>query len=86
MPELRLPFDPCNPAQFFACCGLFELAAGKTTGARFVCDENLPRRAEFVVSGPEIPRLETVLMGLRELTFDLIDGVEESVRPVRQVE
>ena len=25
MPELRIPFDPCNPGQFYACCGLIEL-------------------------------------------------------------
>lgn len=85
MPELRLPLDPCNPGQFFACCGLFELAAGKTagTGAHFVCAEDRPRRAEFVVSGPELPGLETLLKGLRELTFDLVDSDEEAIRPVR---
>jgi CRISPR-associated protein Csb3 len=26
MPEHQLLLDPCNPGQFFACCGLFELA------------------------------------------------------------
>jgi len=27
MPELRIPISPDNPGLFFACCGLFELAA-----------------------------------------------------------
>lgn len=88
MPELRLPLDPCNPGQFFACCGLFEVVAAKSasTAARFVCDENLPRRAEFVLSGTGLPELESLLRSLRDLTFECVDTaheVEESIRPVR---
>ena len=26
MPEYRVNLDPCNPGQYFACCGLFELS------------------------------------------------------------
>ena len=26
MPEHRINLDPCNPGQYFACCGLFELS------------------------------------------------------------
>src|ERR1035438_8354347 len=26
MPEYRIPVNPSNPGQYFACCGLFELA------------------------------------------------------------
>lgn len=86
MPELRLPLDPCNPGQFFACCGLFELAATKAANvtARFVCREDRPRRAEFVIAGPNLPGLETFLASLRELTFEPIGGgEEESIRPMR---
>jgi CRISPR-associated protein Csx14 len=85
MPELRLPFDPCNPGQFFACCGLFELTARRSanTVARFLCDERLPRRAEFLVTGADIPELRTLLTELRALTFEPVGKAEEAVQPVR---
>jgi CRISPR-associated protein Csx14 len=85
MSELRLPFDPCNPGQFFACCGLFELAAAQAASpvARFVCNEDRPRHAEFVVSGSDLQGLEATLKGLRELTCEVLEGTEDSIRPVR---
>ena len=83
--ELRVPMDPFNPGQFFACCGLFELMAKAAPGAcaHFVADEARPRRAEFVVEGEALPQLATVLGALREATFELIEEAEESVWPVR---
>jgi CRISPR-associated protein Csb3 len=33
MPIIRLKLDPCNPGQFFACCGLLELADRLWRGA-----------------------------------------------------
>jgi CRISPR-associated protein Csx14 len=83
--ELRVPMDPLNPGQFFACCGLFELMA-KTAPwacAHFVADEARPRRAEFVVEGDGLPQLGTVLGALREATFELMEVTKESVWPVR---
>ncbi len=53
MTPIELHLDPENPAQFFACCGLFELAAlfGQeiTEGveAVFEYDRHRPRRALF---------------------------------------
>lgn len=40
MPEYRIPLDLLNPGQFFACCGLFELAelAAPGSAASFVDD------------------------------------------------
>src|SRR5215831_10930731 len=69
MPELRARLDPCNPGQFYACCGLFEIAAAQCTGAaaRFVCDEDRPRAAEFVVDGPSLPAWEPLLTSVRDL-------------------
>src|ERR1019366_5799654 len=57
--ELRVPMDPLNPGQFFACCGLFELMAkaAPRACAHFVADEARPRRAEFVVEGEQLPQL-----------------------------
>src|ERR1017187_7342978 len=81
--ELRVPMDPLNPGQFFACCGLFELIAKATPGAcaHFVVDEARPRWAEFVVECEALPQLATVLGALREATFELIEEAEGSVWP-----
>lgn len=51
MPELRLAIDPCNPGQFYACCGLAELfdLAGEETISRFIVKSYRAREAEFVV-------------------------------------
>src|ERR1035438_237283 len=83
--ELRVPMDPLNPGQFFACCGLFELMAkaAPEACAHFVADETKPRRAEFVVEGEGLPQLASVLGELREATFELIEEAEESVWPAR---
>jgi CRISPR-associated protein Csx14 len=83
--ELRVPMDPLNPGQFFACCGLFELMAKTAPGAcaHFVADEARLRRAEFVVEGEALPQLATVLGALREAKFEMIEEAEESVWPVR---
>ena len=85
MSELRVPMDPLNPGQFFACCGLFELMAkaAPEACAYFVADEARPRRAEFVVAGEGLPQLEAVLGALRDATLELIEDGEESVWPVR---
>jgi hypothetical protein len=83
--ELRVPMDPLNPGQFFACCGLFELMAKAAPWAcaHFVANEARPRRAEFVVQGEGLPQLETVLGALREATVEFDEEGEESVWPVR---
>jgi CRISPR-associated protein Csx14 len=83
--ELRVPMDPLNPGQFFACCGLFELMAKMAPGAcaHFVVDEARPRRAEFVVGGDGLPELGIVLGALCEAEFELIEEGEQSVWPVR---
>lgn len=55
MKTIELEVDPENPAQFFACCGVFELAAllgdrqGPTAEAAFEYDPHRPRCARFRV-------------------------------------
>lgn len=46
---IKVELDPENPAQFFACCGLFELAAmfGEGVEAAFDYDQTQPRKARF---------------------------------------
>jgi CRISPR-associated protein Csx14 len=67
MNELRVPLDPMNPGQFFACCGLFDLLAHGDGDvlARFEADEAMPRRATFVVHGMN-GELATVLKRLKD--------------------
>ncbi len=51
MPELRIPLDPCNPGQFYACCGiveLFEMLSARTR-SHFELDRRLPHKACFVI-------------------------------------
>ncbi len=50
MPELRIHLDPCNPGQFYACCGLIELFELATrTCSHFELDRRLPHKACFVI-------------------------------------
>jgi CRISPR-associated protein Csx14 len=39
MPEYRIPLDPRNPGQFFACCGLLELSEMAAPGAEAAFEE-----------------------------------------------
>jgi CRISPR-associated protein Csx14 len=54
MNKLHLTIDPCNPGQFYACCGLLELfeIAGIETLSHFDLDWHRPRVAEFVLESP----------------------------------
>jgi CRISPR-associated protein Csx14 len=47
MPEIRINLDPCNPGQFYACCGLIELLErdGAHTLSRFEPDLLMPHKA-----------------------------------------
>lgn len=58
MSEIRIPLDPLNPGQFFACCGLFDLLSTNSSQksallARFEVDPKVVRRAEFVMKNVE---------------------------------
>jgi len=82
MAETRLRLDPCNPGQFFACCGLFELANSIGTTARFVCDEDRPRTAEFLIAGSHVPELAVLLRLVHEMEWKPLGAAEESIDPV----
>jgi CRISPR-associated protein Csx14 len=71
MPELRFTIDPCNPGQFYACCGLFELLdiAGIDTQAQFYLDGRQPRKAEFVVRGDGDLSLDWIARAIKEAKF-----------------
>jgi len=90
MSEIRVPIDPLNPGQFFACCGLFEmLPKGQAQAlARFEVSESAPRKGHFVVenAGGELGSLLTVLREAQSEGVQLdgdVEGAEGAVQPVR---
>jgi len=88
--ELRVRLDPCNPGQFLACCGLFELLDLEYPGllARFEYDANRPRLAHFVASAENDGAVGVVLGKLRQSVLDFSvesDRLEASILPARIV-
>lgn len=71
MPELRISLDPCNPGQFYACCGLTELfdMAGAHVLSRFQVDHRRPRFAEFVLTSNSELDLNCIVKSIREAGF-----------------
>lgn len=84
--EIRIPMDPCNPGQFYACCGLAELFGlkGARPLTRFKVDKRRPRHAEFVLSAEVELNLEATIRELRETQCETIDGeADKSILPLR---
>jgi CRISPR-associated protein Csx14 len=77
MGELRIPMDPWNPGQFYACCGLIELWDAVSW---FNTDPGRPRRADFVVEGSL--DLQALLRDLQAADYEFDDDAEKSVWPV----
>ncbi len=90
MHELRIPLDPCNPGQFYACCGLVELAelSGACTLSHFEINDHLPRRAEFVVQSTSPVSLAALLDDLREADYKALSrpvigsSEKDSIAPI----
>lgn len=81
-PNIRIPVDLTNPGQFFACCGLFELADRLWRGP-----DALPgvvgwfeQKHFCLLAKDRSPALGEILAETRALTFDVGDdaeGIEE---------
>ena len=71
MAELRIQFDPCNAAQFYACCGLIELAeiACSPTYSQFVVDGKRPRQGDFILTTETELNLQMVVDGIRQAEY-----------------
>lgn len=71
MGELRIPLDPCNPGQFYACCGLIELLelSGNRTASRFSVDQRRPHQAYFVVTSEKELDVQSIVGALREAEY-----------------
>lgn len=91
MHELKIQFDPWNAAQFYACCGLIELAeiSGNPTSSRFIVDGRHPRHAEFILETETEVNLQVIVDGLRQAEYRPFDGdgsknppAKDSIAPV----
>jgi CRISPR-associated protein Csx14 len=71
MHELKVPFDPRNPGQFYACCGLIELLelATKSTTSKFVIDSRRPHFAELIVKSESELDMSCVIDAVRHATY-----------------
>jgi CRISPR-associated protein Csx14 len=92
MAELKIQFDPCNAGQFYACCGLIQLAelAGNVTSSQFTVDSRLPRRAEFVINTGTAIDLPMIMSALRQTEYHPMSREvaenppsKDSIAPVR---
>jgi len=66
-PNIRIPVDLTNPGQFFACCGLLELADRLWPGA----EGWFERRDFFVLTDDRSKTLGELLAEVRMLKFDV---------------
>jgi len=66
MHKLRVSLDPCNPGQFYSCCGIVELCelAGARTLSHFEIDCRQPRRATFILHDATEALINSVVEGL----------------------
>jgi CRISPR-associated protein Csx14 len=85
MPEMRIPMDPMNPGQFFACCGLWELfdLRGARAMAHFEVNERRPRQAEFVLESDGELLLAATVGELHEAKVEASQHEEKSIAPIR---
>ena len=79
--SISIPVDLTNPGQFFACCGLFELADRLWPGAQAWFEgEPLTSKFQIAASDPhgEAPALAKLLDRARALNFDLGNTKDDS--------
>lgn len=93
MHKLHIPLDPCNPGQFYACCGLIELfdLTGVTILSNFEVDWRRPKEAKLVLTSESMLIPSSIAVGIREAKYELLsrpntDGKtpgKDSIAPVR---
>jgi len=82
--ELRIQLDPLNPGQFYACCGLVELAGlgDRPVVSRFESEPGRPRVSWFCLRGDVSRDFLTKSLGrLRRAEFWCDDKFEASISP-----
>lgn len=67
-PSMMIEIDPHNPAQFFACCGLFELLSvgNKNVLAWFGYNSQQPRLASFKLHSVDASQLSAAMFALKK--------------------
>lgn len=85
MREYRIPMDPFNPGQYYACCGLLEIASRELHAqGRFDMDSGSIRRRQFLLQTDEDFDLQQALAVIRDAKFEAFDDeVETAIRPIR---
>jgi CRISPR-associated protein Csx14 len=83
MPELRISLDPCNPGQFFACCGLIELfdLNGAKAFSKFEVNWRSPRTAEFVLTSESDLDLGSIARAIRDAKYEPLHRSGAEGRP-----
>ncbi|HEV8259693.1 MAG TPA: hypothetical protein VGQ19_02920 [Burkholderiales bacterium] len=83
-PSFSVKVDATNPGQFFACCGLLELAHRRWRGAEGWFDNNRFNVCADAAPGTDIP--QECLTWLRDSTFSRADDRgEKAIRAVQLV-
>ncbi len=69
MSDVRINLDPCNPGQFYACCGLLELLElrGAYTHSHFELDRLLLHKATFVLATELSVDLPDIVTSLKKV-------------------
>jgi len=91
-PKIEIPVDLTNPGQFFACCGLLELADRLWSGGDVPGVVGWFERRRFcMLTEDRSKKLHELLAEIRELKFDVGDDTESEedkeddlpVKPIR---
>jgi CRISPR-associated protein Csb3 len=72
-PNVSIPVDLSNPGQFFACCGLLELADRLWPGAEGWFEGQAPK-SRFQIAASPTANLRDLLVNAACLQFDMRDG------------
>lgn len=83
-PTTTLDLDPLNPAQYFACCGLLELASAGSPDvlAVFEHDPKQPRKARFVLNGLT-PEMIKMILGSLKRAKAIVIGESNGEAPIK---
>src|SRR5437773_2389436 len=79
IPNITIPVDLANPGQFFACCGLLELA-----DRRWPCVEGWFSQSSFSITSSEAAcSLATLLEELNEEAIEQLDSKDNAASALR---
>jgi CRISPR-associated protein Csx14 len=83
--ELVLRFDPLNPGQYFACCGLLDLLSRAKEGVmgHFQVSAATPREGKFVLAGVGRAALKQLLLEIRGGIYSPHEHAEQAIAPVQ---